>query len=152
MDAETYSPSMVVLSFGGYTLKGWERISIRREAPVFRQVNGIRGKNTRIKVGNTAATVKIVVPQTSTLNPLLSELVRLDDQYGTGRISMVVKDLMGTEVFSSEDAYVENFAEMVFGDEISAREWTISCLSSETDNGEGWGAMSLSNPFNNIFG
>lgn len=148
MNVQTYSPSMVSLTFGGYIAKGWDRIAISRTLPSFRQVNGIRGKNTRTRVQNTAATITISVPHTSELNHIFSEVVRLDEQFGTAKINIMVKDILGTDIFKSEDAYIEKPSDISFDADVSDREWTINCLSSSTGRGEGWGAVSL---FESIF-
>lgn len=145
MSVQTYSPSMVVLTFGGYTAQGWDSITIDRDLPSFRQINGIRGKNTRVRVSNTSATITLRVPHTSQLNSIFNEIVRLDEQYGTARINLMIKDLLGTEIFKTEDAYIERPASVSFDSDVGDREWILRCMTSESARGEGWGVMSLIN-------
>lgn len=145
MSVQTYSPSKVVLTFGGYVASGWDTISIKRESPSFKVVRGIRGKNSRVRTNNTAASVTISVPQTSMLNAVLHQVVKKDEEFGTGKLEIMIKDTMGTEIFRSGEGFVEAPADTTYDTEITNREWTIHCLSSNYDNGEGWGVMSLIN-------
>lgn len=148
MTVQTYSASKVSLVIAGYTVEGWDKITISPDMPTFRQVNGIRGKNARIRLNNNAATIKIEVPLTSTLNPIFYELVNLDSTFGTGRLEITIKDVMGWEVFSTDQAYVEAPAVSEFSEKISSRVWTIRCLNSKRDKGSGWGVASL---FDSLF-
>lgn len=145
----TYSPSDVTITFGGYTLQGWDSISIRRQLPSFRQVNGIRGKNSRIRVRNTAAEILIELPQTSEANYVFQKIVELDEQIGTGRIAITVKDALGSEVFSSSDAFIEGPADRQYNDSISGRTWKINCLTSTYSASES--QWSLESIFSSIF-
>ena len=140
---QTYSPEEVILTFGGHVVRGWDTITISRDKPSFRKVHGIRGKNTRVRVGNTAAEITLEVPQTSFINAVFEDIVRIDEQYGTGRIVLLIKDNLGTDIFSSQDAYLERPADLTYDTEISTRQWKIECLSSGTDQGVGWGVASF---------
>lgn len=126
----TYSPSEVALTFGGYSLEGWDSISVSRAMPSFRQVNGIRGKNSRVRLNNTAANIEVQLPQTSEANYIFQQLVVLDEQYGTGRLNLTLKDQQGVEVFFSSEAFVEGMSDREYSSDITARSWKISCLSS----------------------
>lgn len=140
---QTYSPEEVVMTFGGYIVRGWDTIAISRDKPSFKTVHGIRGKNTRVRVGNTAAEITVDVPQTSFLNAVFEDIVRLDEEYGTGRIVLLIKDNLGTDIFQSQDAYIERPANLTFDTEISTRSWKINCLSTQGDKGVGWGVVSF---------
>lgn len=148
MSVQTYSASKVILSIGGYNVEGWDKITISPDMPTFRQINGIRGKNARVRLQNTGATIKVEVPLTSVLNPIFYELVKLDAKQGTGRLEITVKDVMGWELFSTTKAYVEAPAEAEFSEKIASRVWTIRCLDSERDKGSGWGVASM---FDSLF-
>lgn len=140
---QTYSPEEVVMTFGGYIVRGWDTITIKRDKPSFRQINGIRGKNTRVRVGNTGAEISVEVPQTSPLNSVFEEILKIDEQYGTGRLVIMIKDKLGTDILTTPDAYIEGKADLVFDTEISSRQWVIRCLSTDTAQGVGWGARSF---------
>lgn len=136
-DVATYSPSDIILTFGGYTIAGWDRITITKTLPSFRQVNGIRGKNTRIRVNNSAATIEIDLVNTSDTNTVFTEIVKQDEMLGGARLVVTVKDLLGSEVFSTEEGYIEAPATRTYEAEAGIRSWKINCLSSGTGIGSG---------------
>lgn len=135
----TYSPSDVALIIGGYTLSGWDRISVARRTDSFKPVFGIRGKHTRIRMGGkeareTSAFITITLSQESQANDVLSEIHRQDIDQGTARIALLLKDSSGSSVFSSDEAYITNFASAEFSNDFGTREWRIFCQTTETFN------------------
>lgn len=125
-----YTPAEVTLTFGGYRVEGWDQISIERSSPVFRQIKGIRGKHTRVREFDSSATITFGVLQTSSTNDYLSEILRRDEEWGTGRLSILLKDKSGNSVFSSEEGYIVGYPKADFGEEIVFRPWTIFCQST----------------------
>lgn len=150
-DVREYSPSEVVMTFGGYRVEGWERISIRRLQPSFRLVEGIRGKNTRVRINNTAAEIEIALTQTSPTNNIFSQIVEVDEQYGTGRIELTIKDVLTGESFQSTEAYLERPADKTFDADVTERVWKIVCLSSKSSMGTGGALGSLVDRISSFF-
>lgn len=135
----TYSPSDVGLVIGGYTLPGWDRISIARRVDNFKPIYGIRGKHTRVRMGGkeareSSAFITIILSQESQANDVLSEIHRQDIEQGTARIALILKDSSGGSVFSSNEAYIMNFAASEFANDFGTREWRIFCQTTETYN------------------
>lgn len=135
----TYSPSDVALVIGGYTLAGWDRISIVRRTDNFKPIYGIRGKHTRVRMGGkdareSSAFITIVLSQESQTNDVLSDIHRQDIEQGTARIALTLKDSSGSSVFSSDEAYITNFAAAEFSNDFGTREWRIFCQTTETYN------------------
>lgn len=128
----TYSPSDVILSFGGYQISGWDNITVARRAQGFITVPGIRGKHTRVPSGDTSATITISLIQTSQSNDVLSEIHRLDLENGTARIALTLKDKSGNSVFSSDEAYIVGYPESVFSGGFEQRVWTLFCQTSKS--------------------
>lgn len=135
----TYSPTDVALIIGGYTLSGWDRISIARRTDSFKPIFGIRGKHTRIRMGGkeareTSAFITITLSQESQANDVLSEIHRQDIDEGTARIALILKDSSGSSVFSSNEAYITNFAAAEFSNDFGTREWRMFAQTTETYN------------------
>lgn len=128
----TYSPSDVVLDIGGYQLTGWESISISRRVDGFIPAYGIRNKHTRVPTKDTSATITIPLLQTSQSNDVLSAIHELDLQNGTGRIALMLKDGSGTSVFSSAEAYILGYPEVIFSGDFTYRAWRIFCQTTNT--------------------
>ena len=57
----TYSPTDVKLVIGGYTIVGWDNVTIARRSQGFITIPGIRGKHTRVPSGDTSATITLVL-------------------------------------------------------------------------------------------
>lgn len=150
-DVREYSPSEVVMTFGGYRVEGWERISIRHLQPSFRLVEGIRGKNTRVRINNTAAEIEIALTQTSPTNNIFSQIVEVDEQYGTGRIELTIKDVLTGESFQSTEAYLERPADKTFDADVTERVWKMVCLSSKSSMGTGGALGSLVDRISSFF-
>lgn len=142
----TYSPTDVKLVVAGYPIAGWETISINRIAQGFQPIPGIRGKDTRSKNPKTSAIITVTTVMTSQTNDVLSYIHDRDLQYGTGRIVLTLKDNSGRSVFSSNEAFIQGFPEVVFSGNAEYRSWKLYCQTTETYNVGG-----NSRPVNSIF-
>lgn len=127
---KTYAPDEVYLTFGGYTVEGWNSISIKKTISTFRTIQGIRGKNTRVRNKNSHSIIEINVDMTSDLNALFSEIVSKDTELGGAVLHLSVIDKSGTEVFESIEAYVKDHSDRSYDDTLGARSWTIECLQA----------------------
>lgn len=141
----TYSPSDVQLIIGGYTVSGWQSLSISRRTESFRTIPGIRGKHTRVPSRDTSATISFPILQTSQANEVMSYIHELDIEEGTGRLSLILKDNSGTSVFSSDEAYIVGYPEAMFSDGFEYRAWRIFCQTTKsyTIGGNTRGATSV---------
>lgn len=146
----TYSPKDVLLTFGGYTVTGWQSITVTRSVDAFKPVRGIRGKHTRVRNADTSCTITIPLLQTSMSNDVFSRIHELDLSNGTGRIELELKDTGGTSVFSSIEAYVLGYPEVVFSEEFEYRQWRIFCQSTNTYTIGG--NAQVENIFSGLFG
>jgi len=128
----TYSPSDVILTVGGYQLTGWQSISISRTVKGFTVIRGIRGKNTRVPNVDTSATITISLLQTSQGNDVLSYIHELDLEEGTARIALMLKDSSGRSVFSSNEAYITGYPTVTFSGQFEYRNWEFFAQSTNT--------------------
>ena len=128
-NVNTYDPGSVTLAFGGYPLTGWNTISIKKNTPFYNTVRGIRGKNTRHRNVDTSAVITISCLQTGEANDILSDIHRQDYTYGSGRISLTLKDGSGSSLFHSSEAYIADFPETIYSGEFEYRVWNIVCLT-----------------------
>ena len=150
----TYSPQEVQLTFGGYTITGWQNLTITRSADAFKPVRGIRGKHTRVRSIDTSCTITVTILQTSMSNDVLCRIHDLDLEYGSGRIELLLKDMGGTGVFSSAEAYVLGYPEVVYSGEFEYRQWRLFCQNTGnyTIGGNGQTTSIFSNIFNSAAG
>lgn len=132
MTITTYGPEKVYLTFGESILTGWNSISIARDSFPILTVKGIRGKHTRTISYDTSATVRLSLPAGSVWNSTFSSFLSGDIINGTARVDLMLKDTGGTSLFKSSQAFVTNFADVVFDNTLSERVWIIQCLTTET--------------------
>lgn len=152
-EISTYSPDSVILTIGGAYLVGWNSIAISRDSSQFSTIKGIRGKHTRVRSYDTAASVVIELPFSSEWNDIFSEIVTQDLQSATGRIELLLKDNSGRSLFKSSQAFVTRYADVTFDSTISSRVWNIQCLSTDVyvvGGSSNPSASLLSNAYSNI--
>lgn len=143
---KTYSPSKISLVISGYVVEGWTSITLEKKAPTFKQIEGIRGKNTRVKVGDNSSILQITVPITSDLNTILSKILLFDMETGNGRINILVRDYLNGEVFESSDAYISGDADRSYTGDIPDRSWEIICMNSRwSHSSSNWSLDALIN-------
>lgn len=135
MSVKTYVPSNLNLLICGYKIEGWTKITISRNSPTFRQVRGIRGKNTRVRLLDTSATITITVPQTEEVNDVLSAISEADSRYGSGRLEIMMSDLSSDTHFSSATGYLTMLPQISYEASIGSNTWEISCDRSRFQPG-----------------
>lgn len=123
----TYSPKDVKLIIGGYTIVGWDSLSINQRSQGFVPIYGIRGKHTRSPTEDTSATLSLTLIQTSPSNDVLSTIHELDRINGTGRIALTLTDLSGRTVFFSNEAYILGYPDVNFSGQFEYRTWSLFC-------------------------
>ncbi len=136
-EVKTYAPDEVFLTFGGYTVEGWNSISLKRRIPRFKIIQGIRGKNTRVRNENNHTSIEMNVDLTSSVNKILSAIVSKDIETGGAVLHLSLIDKSGSEVFSSNEAFVVDEADRMYDSTMSARVWTIECLDSRYSDAGG---------------
>lgn len=127
MEVLTYVPSNVVLLISGYPITGWNSIKIVRNAPSFKQIRGIRGKNTRVKLEDTSSVLTIETPQTELVNEVLSKCIEADENTGNVRLELTLKDITGTSFFTSTTGYIVARPDITYTGTLSSNTWTIAC-------------------------
>lgn len=135
MEVLTYVPSNVVLILSGYELKGWNEIKITRNSPSFRQIRGIRGKNTRTRLKDSSATITIQTLQTELANEVFSLIHQSDIENGTCRLEITLRDMTSSSFFNTTTGYILSYPDMTNGQDISTVNWTIACDESQMQLG-----------------
>lgn len=151
MQSYTYSPSNVSLIVAGYRVVGWEKIVVRRQAPTFKVVKGIRGKNTRIRNKNSLTEVRVTVNQTSPANSVFNTIALEDFNTGNGLLSINLKDPSGSDFLHSNEAFLEGYSEVTLSGDSTDREWIFHCLSLSNTSGSGDIQSKLGSIFSKFF-
>lgn len=130
-DLKTYNPKKITMAFGNHMVRGYAEDSFISIEPVGEGVtsqSGADGEVVRSVDPDSRFTVKITLQQTSSTNDFLKKMRNKDKAHGTGIFPLIVKDLMGGEVFSAKNAWVKNDAAWERGKTASDREWEIECV------------------------
>lgn len=128
---KVYDSNEVTISIAGIPITGGfddgEFIRIERDTEVFGDKVGTDGSVTRFKTNDDRATVTIILMQTADANDQLSTLLISDKNapngFGVGRL--LIQDLNGRSLHESAQAWVQDFADVAYGREATAREWPI---------------------------
>lgn len=125
---KTYDAKQVSITFNGIIVNDFadgDFVSITGLAENFEFVQGADGSENRNNKNNTGADVVITCSQTSTTNDLFSASHLADKLTNNGKGALLIKDLNGTTIFSSAQAYIKGYADMAFGNTLGTRAWNF---------------------------
>lgn len=128
----TYSPHEVGIEVAGYTVSGFNAITVSGQEDSVTLVKGIKGKHTRIRNKDTSCLITISVLQTSYANDVFSEIVRLDKIYGRCLVNVYLKDRSGSTIIKSSNAYITGYPTLELTENVGERDWVIQCMSTDT--------------------
>ena len=125
-----YDPLAVVVVYNGVQLQGYavdSFVKVSRDASSFKLKTGAGGDYTRSLNRNRAGKIVVMLDQASPSNDLLSAMQAIDEATGQNSGEVLVKDLNGTTLATSENAWLDKPADAEFAAEAKDREWTIAC-------------------------
>jgi len=129
----TYNPKEVTVSCGSHIVTGYADdsfITIEPNGDGITKKVGCDGEIARAVSPDNTYKVKIVLLQTSDSSAYFSKMADLDRDTGEGMFPILIKDLKGGQVFSTEAAWVVKKSPMNRGKDTNNREW-------ELDTGDG---------------
>jgi len=130
----TYNPKEVTMAFGPHIVTGYADdsfISIDAAGDNVTKKVGCDGEISRSVLPDDTSIVKISLLQSSATNAFLQKKVNQDRKTGDGMFPILIKDLKGGMLFSSDAAWVLKSASRTYGKESSNREWEIHTGSSD---------------------
>lgn len=129
---DTFRPADVTAVFAGIPWEGYAEgtmITAAKNNDGFNLSVGSTGSGARAQSSDESGTVVVRFQQTATVNALLSAQHELDKASGDGVGPFLCKDLSGADVIAAESMWIRKVADVEYGNEIVAREWTL-----ESDN------------------
>ena len=134
MAVQTYDPRSILMTVGGVPVTGLDDgvfLKIEMNEDAFSLKVGAGGEAARARSNNNSAKLTFTLLQTSLCNDLFSAL------YQAGRlvpgsadvVPVLIKDLLGTSLFSAATCWITKLPDVEFGKEIASREWVM-----ETDD------------------
>lgn len=122
----TYDPKMVTIAWGGMILSGFAEgtfIKITRNGNAFDKKRGAGGDVERVNKNAYDFQVELTLLQTSTSNANLSVALTADQVSNVGVLPLIIKDLLGTTLFTAPQAWIAKDPDAEFGDDTSSRAW-----------------------------
>ena len=126
---KTYNPKEVIVSFGNHMANGYADdsfISIEPNGDGITKKVGCDGEIARSITPDNTYVIKATFLQTSLTNSWLQSRHNYDQQTGNGMFPILIKDLRGGMVFSTDAAWVTKSTPRGFGKETNNREWEIN--------------------------
>ena len=125
---KTYNPKEITIALGNHIVTGYAEDSFVTIDPngdgVTKKI-GCDGEIARSISPDDTYIVKLSVLQTSDTNSFLQQRLALDIKTGDGMFPVLIKDLKGGMVFSTEAAWPIRSASRGYGKESTNREWEI---------------------------
>ena len=125
---KTYNPKEVTVAAGNHIVIGFADdsfISIEANGDGISKKVGCDGEIVRSVSPDNTYKIKISLLQTSDSNTFFSNKVDQDRDTGDGMFALLIKDLKGGLVFSTEAAWCTKKASVTRGKESNNREWEI---------------------------
>lgn len=138
MAIKTYNPKRVVVSFLGQTLTGFAPgtfIRVEYDEDAFSKYTGADGESARVQNANEGGNATCTLMQTSQSNDTLSALAIADRASGTAVGPFMVKDLSGTTLCLSPNAWVKKIAGLERGKEATDSAWEFDLTDLKMVNG-----------------
>ena len=132
-EVKTYNPKEVVVSAGPHIVTGFADdsfINIEANGDGITKKVGCDGEIVRSVSPDGTYKVKITLLQTSKSNSFFSGKVDQDRETGDGMFPLLIKDLKGGEVFSTEAAWVVKKSPLNRGKDTNNREWELDTGSA----------------------
>ena len=133
---KTYNPKEVTVSCGSHIVEGFADdsfISIEPNGDGITKKVGCDGEIARAVSPDDTYKVKIVLLQTSDSSSFFSKMLDMDRDTGEGMFPILIKDLKGGEVFSTEAAWVVKKSPLNRGKDTNNREWELDTGSATLD-------------------
>lgn len=136
MAIKTYNPKEITIACGNHIITGYAEdsfVAIDPNGDGITKKVGCDGEIVRSINPDDTSVIKISLLQTSESNSWLQARYNEDKKTGNGMFPVLIKDLKGGMVFSSDAAWAIKPTSRTYGKEAGNREWEIHTGSSETN-------------------
>ena len=128
-----YDANQVAVSFFGIPIdSGYDEdefLTIVQNEDDFSEIVGADGSAIICATNNRTATIQLKLLQSSSGNDKLSaiRLIQISQQNGTGMGPFLVKDMLGTSIFTALHTYIKKPPDVAYARAGKARVWTMGC-------------------------
>ena len=131
-DFSQYDPKEVQVIVGGNPITGYADgtfVVVDFDEQSWNKATGADGHVGRAKSNNFGGTITITLMATSNGNDILSALWNRDRRDNGGVVNILVKDALGTTIWSAAQAWIQKLPEQSFSKDIEEREWVFDCAN-----------------------
>lgn len=128
MAVRSYDPKSVIITIGGVPISGFADgtfLEVTADTQQFTKIVGADGFTTRVKSNNYGGVMTLTLSQSSPSNDVLSSILAADRASNLGVVPILIKDLSGTTIIFSGTGWIQQFPDVVFGNEINNRAWVL---------------------------
>lgn len=132
MATKTYDPNSIAVVVNGILMSGFSEnsiVKVSRNQDMWSDQIGADGTGTRSKSNDKSGKIEISLMQTSASNDVLSALAVLDEATNGGKVPVLIKDLSGTSLHGSEEAWIVKIPDSDYGNKAGTRSWVIATHS-----------------------
>lgn len=123
----TLDPKLISIIYGAHIITGFadgDFVSVTTEDN-FVARTGADGSEDRVNANKTGADVELTLMGTSLSNDALTTYFETDKAGNAGKKPLFIKDLNGTMIVHSEQAYIKKRADKTVGDSPGTVVWSI---------------------------
>lgn len=123
-----FDPKKYVIYFNNVKVEGYADgtfINVARSTETFTKSVGADGQVTRVRSNDRSGMATVTLQAESPTNKRFSDLIALDEEFGTGWGVFMMKDLNGETVAISKAAWITKPADIEVGTDAGSREWSI---------------------------
>lgn len=130
----TYVPSQIDVSLAGFiNISGFADgsfVEIRKDVTPYQTQAAMDGTTSRTFVFDTNYTITLTLAQSSQSNNDLNSLHALDLATQLGKVPLLIRDKSGSTVLFAPTAWIENYPDLVFSNNMESRQWVIKCTDA----------------------
>lgn len=133
---KTYDPRQVIVIWGAIIFSGFtddgDAISAEYDEDHATKKVGLDGQVARAMNLNRTGSCTLRLMATSMCNALMSAAANLDLADRSAVLPLTIKDLSGTTLVFTKDAWIKKTPGPAYGKEIGVREWVLDCGQFDT--------------------
>lgn len=148
-----YSPSEVGVYLATHRIRGFADntlISISRDSPLFTSKVNADGTVSRTNISSQLYKITLHLHNGSEDNKLLTYISQLDRATNMGKFPLMIKDHLGSSLFSSATTWIETMPDIDFDVGASERRWVLASSHGITHIGGSYNESGLVRDLINI--
>lgn len=124
---KTYDPKKISVTWGTIIFTDFAEGSVIEitSEDTFESVEGADGSENRVNKNKNGADVNITLSQASITNDALTAAFLDDKANNNGKKPLTIKDLNGTSLFFSSQAYIKKLPDETYSDSLETRQWSF---------------------------